>query len=333
MGLGASKTADGVFAEHSECLAGKTVLVTGSNGGLARSLLAALVRNTKVGAVILHCRTLAAAEAVADQLKCMASPPPDDSAIPYSKPELIPMECDLSDLTAVAGFARRVCQLDKVVEVVVCLAGVATIPTRRVTKDGYEAQFAINHLAHFLLIDRLLPKIAPAAISQEEAVGQARSDAPRARPRVVIVSSDVTGIKRAHLDFDDLQSENNYSMFGAYIRSKLANVLHAKELHRRYHDAMDVVACTPGTVPDTGIARELGPGLRFAFRYMGPGLLGKSPNRGAATIAHCVASPVVSSGGFYSECKLVDAVGGQCDDASIATQLWDASTHLVEHIE
>ena len=229
-----------------------------------------------------------------------------------STPRLVPLAADFSSLAEVEKLAESFINLQVGLDCILCAAGVATIPDRKETADGFELQFGVNHLAHFRLVDLLLPTI--------------RSS----RGRVVLVSTDRAGLKRAKFHFDDLQAERSYSMFGAYVRSKLANVLHAKELHEREcSHGVAAVSCTPGTVADTGIARNLGPGMRWMFRYMGPGLFSRSVAEGGATLAHCMCVPDVVCGGYYENCHVVDNLEGSMADGALAKRLWEASIDLV----
>lgn len=327
MGVASSATAASVLEQYGRRLESKTLLVTGANGGLAKAFVSALLRTqTGVGAVVLHCRTQASADSLASELR--------EECGSDICPELLPMGGDLGDLAQVDALADRYLSLNRPLDVMLCCAGVATIPKRRLTIDGFEAQFAINHLAHFRLVNRLLPAMLPHRTSDKngsfvQAAIRADGASTLEMARVVMVSTDPAGLRHASLDFADLQREVSYSMFGAYIGSKAANVLFAKELQRRHGDSLTAISCTPGTVPDTNIARELGPGLRFAFRYLGPGLFGRSPDQGAATLAYCVAAPNPMGGGFYADSKLVPHLGRCCEDEAVATHLWQASEELV----
>ena len=96
-------------------------------------------------------------------------------------------------------------------------AGVMAAP-RRVTKQGFESQFATNHLGHFALTGLLLGRLLSAPA-----------------PRVVTVSSTLH--RRGKMNFDDLQGERKYSPWGAYGQSKLANLMFCFELQRRATEA------------------------------------------------------------------------------------------------
>merc|ERR1712216_65513 len=147
--------------------------------------------------------------------------------------------------------------------------------------DGYESQFAINHLAHFHLVSALMPSLDKSA-------------------RIVMVSSDLhkIGPKYITVDITDLNSKQSYSWFGAYLASKYCNVLFARGLAKRNVTA---VSCSPGAAA-TSIDRHLSAPMRFCFKYLGPGLFSKSPEQGAATLAFCMVANV-APGEFYAECQ------------------------------
>ena len=98
-------------------------------------------------------------------------------------------------------------------------AGIANQP-RRLSPQGYESQFATNHLGHFALTGLLLESLAQG------------SD-----PRVVTVGSNIYHWAKSSIDFDDLTGEKGYSPGGTYLRSKLANILFGLELERRLRGA------------------------------------------------------------------------------------------------
>eukprot|EP00928_Gymnodinium_smaydae_P055656 TRINITY_DN39153_c0_g1_i1.p1 TRINITY_DN39153_c0_g1~~TRINITY_DN39153_c0_g1_i1.p1 ORF type:complete len:293 (-),score=43.10 TRINITY_DN39153_c0_g1_i1:114-992(-) len=281
-------TAESVLRELGGRLAGKSVLVTGATGGLSRALCAQLV-HTPLSRLLLHCRKQAQAEKLAQELGPTAV-------------ELVPVSGDLSSLASVRRLAAQVAQ-GGALDGVVAGAGIATLPQRELTEDGFEKQLAVNHLAHFLLLE--LVTLRPDA-------------------RVVLVATGPPGVERFTVDFDDLQSEKSYSLFKAYAQSKICNVLHARQLAAH---GVRAIAVDPGTVPDTGIARHLSPALRFCFRYIGPGLFGKTPEQGAATLAHGLCADIPS--GYYTNLSKYE-LKGVCSDPEVAKKLWDVSKALVK---
>ncbi len=123
------------------------------------------------------------------------------------------LNADLSSLNEVRQLARTVLALTSRLDALVNNAG-GFFPQRQLSRDGLEMNFAVNHLAHFLLTNLLL--------------GLLQSSAPA---RVVTVSSVIH--RNARLNFEDLQFEQSYNGTRAYATSKLMNVLFAAELARR----------------------------------------------------------------------------------------------------
>ncbi|MGI8801706.1 MAG: oxidoreductase [Solirubrobacteraceae bacterium] len=177
---------------------GRRAVVTGANSGIGFVTARELAR---AGAhVVLACRDRTRGEAAV-------------AAIRDELPEAV-MElgiADLADLESVRAFARGLAE--EPIDLLINNAGVMATP-RQLTVDGFELQFATNHLGHFaltgLLFERLLG--APA-------------------PRVVTVSSLLH--RSGEIHFDDLRAEIGYKPWRAYARSKLANLLFAFELDRR----------------------------------------------------------------------------------------------------
>ena len=170
------------------------------------------------------------------------------------------MECDLSSLSSVRKFAARVCDKHAAVHCLLNNAGVMNCP-KSLTVDGIEMQLGTNYVGPWLLTTLLLPRL--------EASGDGR---------VVNVSSanhDVFAGKRGHVDLEDLSFERRpYSGWASYAQSKLAQVLHARELARR-HSSVTAVALHPGSLC-THVTRHMMSFRSGAFaegRTQDPGLL------------------------------------------------------------
>jgi NAD(P)-dependent dehydrogenase (short-subunit alcohol dehydrogenase family) len=121
---------------------------------------------------------------------------------------------DLSNLASVAACAARIAQAAPSLDLLVNNAGVMAIPTRHMTADGFEMQFAANYLGHFALTLHLLPQLLAASA-----------------PRVVALSSIVH--RAGRLRFNDLNGENGYRGWSAYAQSKIAMLMFSLELDRR----------------------------------------------------------------------------------------------------
>lgn len=201
-----------------------------------------------------------------------------------------------------AAFLKRFDRLD----VLINNAGVAGWGTRLVTEDGLEATFAVNHLAPFLLTNLLLDALKASAPS-----------------RVVTVSS--AAHKSFTLDLEDLQSERRYSGFGAYGRSKLANILFTQELSRRLEGTGVTANCLHPGVVATGIFRNIPRWIRFILTS--PLVL--SPERGADTMIYLATAPELAgvSGEYFVKRKPVRSSRAS-RDAETARRLWWASEVL-----
>lgn len=205
------------FDIAAAALRGKTAIVTGATSGIGRETARALAR---LGAnVILSGRREALGlQAVSE----IAGESPDVTA------SFEPL--DLADLSNVADFAGRIVAQHPTVDILVNNAGLLAVPTRMLTKDGFELQFGTNFLGHFALTAHLLPNLI------------------RARnARVVSLSS--LSHHAGRLALDDLQAERGYRPWKAYAQSKLAMLSFAIELQRRsdrLHWGLISVAVHPG---------------------------------------------------------------------------------------
>ena len=139
-------------------------------------------------------------------------------------------QLDLSSFTSIRKFAKEALVEESRVNILINNAGIFMCPYMR-TEDGFETHFGVNHLGHFLLTNLLLDKI---------------KQAPEGR--IVSVSS-VGHTLCGPIDLDTINSDENYSRFGAYNMSKLANVLFTKELAKRL-EGSNVIATSlnPGGV-------------------------------------------------------------------------------------
>jgi NAD(P)-dependent dehydrogenase (short-subunit alcohol dehydrogenase family) len=260
--------------------AAPTVLVTGATDGIGRATALALA--ARGATVLVHGRDPARAAAVAREANAVPGAPGDAESVVG----------DLASLAAVRALAAAVRARGAPLDVLVNNAGVAFRDAeRRLSADGFELTFAVNHLAHFLLTRELLDLLAEAA-------------ARRGGARVVTVSSELHA--RGRIDFDDLQGERRYGGTAAYANSKLANVLFARGLARRTA-ARGVTsnALHPGV-----IRTKL---LRDGFGSNG----GATVERGAATSVHLALHPAVAAvtGAYFVDSRETPPAAAALDDA------------------
>ncbi len=268
----------------------KTVLVTGANAGIGRATATELAR---MGArVLMACRS---AERGAEAQAAVVA------EVPGASTELL--IADLSSGEGVRGLAAQTLQHTDRLDVLVNNAGVFT-PSYIPTAGGLETQFAVNHLAPFLLthlLRDLLVKSAPA--------------------RVVTVSSEAH--KRGQIRWDDLQGERKYSGLQAYTQSKLANLLFNRELARRLGGTgVTANALHPGVIGTRLLFTGFAP-----LRLLRPFL--KTPERGARTSVFLASAPAVErlTGLYYIDLEPARPSPAARDDGA-ARRLWRISAEL-----
>ena len=277
-------------------IAGKRVLLTGATSGIGLEASVALARQ---GArVVMVGRDRAKAEAAAATVAARGGAAPEAYLL-----------CDFSSQAQVRTLAREVLDRFERVDVLVNNAG-GVNKTRRLTVDGIEATFAVNHLGYFLLTSLLLDRLVKSAPA-----------------RVVTVAS--VGHRRGTLDFDDLGFERGYSIMKAYARSKLANVLFAAELARRLAGrGVTSNSLHPGAVATniwSGAPLWAKPIILLLFR---PFFI--SAEKGGSYIVRLAASPELEgvTGQYFEEAQRVDPAPLARDEA-LARRLWDVSSGML----
>ena len=214
---------------------------------------------------------------------------------------------DLSSQQDIRRLARNIVEGHPRIDVLLNNAG-AIFMTRRLSPDGIEMTFALNHLGYFLLTNLLLDRLLAADAG-----------------RVINVAS------RAHegasIDFNDLQNERNYTGWRAYQRSKLANILFTTELARRLAETrVTANALHPGFVA-TRFGMNNGLIFRAAMRLAFFGAIDEE--EGARTSVHVACSPALQgvSGKYFVRQRAV-APSPQAQDAAAARRLWEISERM-----
>ena len=194
----------------------KTAIITGANTGIG--LETAVDFAQRNGRVILACRSKEKGEAAVEQVKKRSG-----------NNNVVFMPLDLSSLDSVRSFCASVLDSEPRLDILVNNAGVMACPYAK-TADGFEMQFGVNHLGHFLLTNLLLDRL---------------KEAPAAR--IVNVSSSAH--RRGKINFDDLNSTQSYQQWLAYGQSKLANILFTRSLAKRL-EGTNVIANSlhPGVI-------------------------------------------------------------------------------------
>jgi len=219
---------------------------------------------------------------------------------------------DFSSLQAVRQLASDVTSQHQSLHVLVNNAGLWH-PQRKLSDDGYEDTFAVNHLAPFLLTNALLPLLRRGAQERQQA-------------RIVVVSSRLHR-KAKSIQWDDIHSEHyRKNGLAAYEHSKLANVLFSRELARRLQGTgITCNAVHPGSVA-TQVTRKSRL-ARWGQWLIRPFL--SSPAQGAATSLHVATSDAVHavSGAYFARSRQKPASRAACSDSE-AQRLWRLSEQL-----
>lgn len=289
---------------------GKTFVITGANSGIgfeAAKLLAG-----QGGHVIMLCRDEKKAEAAAGKIRVAATG--------SGTAEIVLM--DLANLASVRDAAEELTLTAPKIDALVNNAGAMAPPERLVTADGFELQFGINHLGHFLLNGLLAANVRAAD------------------GRFVVVSSTAHKVIK-RLNFDDLNWQKDYSASGAYAQSKLANALYALELNKRLQAAGEAprgYICHPGYAA-TALQTKHTKGFTAQLMAFGNVAMAQSAARGSWPTALCATDTEVEAGKYYGPTGLFELWGSagdcklapQAQDAEAAARLWTLSEGAVGH--
>ncbi len=273
--------------------------MTGANSGVGYPTARELARAG--AAVLLACRNPELGHAAVTRLR---------SEVPSASAEFVPL-----NLASLASVSRCAAGIDGPVHLLINNAGVMAPRTWKQTEDGFELQFGVNHLGHFALTGRLLPRLLEA--------GDAR---------VVTVSS--LAHRSGGRDVLFANPASSYSPTHAYANSKLANLLFARELQRRGGGRLTATAAHPGiSATNLFLSTEgLGanPLLRLPGRAFGR-VVFQSATAGAQPSLYAAvrAEPGSYSGpqwpGEFRGRPGPAAMSPLASDAELATLLWDLS--------
>jgi WW domain-containing oxidoreductase len=284
-GFGRASTAEEVTAGLE--LSGRTYLLTGCNSGIGHEALRVLA--LRGAQVVGTARTLQKAQEACGRVTG----------------KTIPMACELSEPKSVRACVAEVKQQGLKLDGILCNAGIMALP-RLERAHGFELQFLTNHIGHFLLVTGLLEQLTDTG-------------------RVVMVSSEAhRQAPKEGIQLDNLSGDKGYSPWGAYGQSKLANLLFAKELARRFAGTKKTAnAIHPGVIA-TNLSRSMSPLLAFGWKAMSPFL--KSIPQGAATEVFVATHPSMATvtGEYFKDCNVARPTR-LAEDAELAQKLWAVS--------
>ena len=285
-------------------LSGKTMLITGGNSGIgfeAAKILAS--HNAKV---VIACRNETKGKQALAKI------------INLGKGRCELLTLDLADSASIRAAAKEAGERFGAITALINNAGVMQTPEQK-TKDGCEMQLGVNHLGHFLWTALMLSQV-------DEREG-----------RVVTIAS--IAHKFGRIDFDDLMMDAGYDPTRSYLRSKLANLLFAQELHRRLEAAgsrIKSIACHPGYSATPLFEKTANP-ISSLGQRASAAVFGQKQERGAWPTVLAATDERAVSGGYYGPTGFFDARGPVGDAITekrarnevTARRLWEVSEGLV----
>ena len=275
----------------------KTALITGGNDGIGKATATELARRGM--RVIIACRNEEKARQAIRDIQQEGG-----------ERQAAFLPCDLASFGSIRETARLYQSQFGPLDVLINNAGIFTSQLEY-TKEGFELQFGVNHLGHFLLTHLLMDSMKQAGA-----------------PRVVNVSS--IAYLRGQIDFGNLRGEKGpgqYEGMKAYAQSKLANVLFTRELARR-HPKINAYALHPGPV-----RTRIGNKHSNWFTSLGWHLLKifmVSPKKGAKTSVYLATSPEVEGAGgqFFDDKQRQRTLSEAARDEGLGRRLWEASEEV-----
>jgi len=277
----------------------RIAIITGGNAGIG---LASAKKLAQQGfSLILACRRPEAGEQAATAIR---------EETPGAKVEVL--QLDLASQENIRKASQSLLDREQPIDVLINNAGLYSA-TWQATADGYELQWGVNHLGHFLWTLRLMPLLQKAPA-----------------PRVINVASKA--YLSGKMTYDDLdRPTGSYNGLRAYCRSKLANVLFTTELARRFPD-IEAYALHPGVVA-TGIGTTSDARWyeRMLWRIMSV-LAFRKPDKGAQTSVYLAATPDIPgpSGSFFDEHQKPRSLNAVAGDPEAARKLWDYSLQATD---
>ena len=273
-------------------LNGKTAVVTGITSGIGRVTAIALAK--KGMQLVLPVRNMDKGRAFKEELAELTG-----------NKEVEVMRCNLASFDSIRQFAASFNNKYDRLHLLVNNAG--TWETKRkLSEDGIEMNFAVNHLAPFLLTNLLLDTIVASAPA-----------------RIVNVSS--TAHKQATMNFDDLEGQKRWSSMRSYAQGKLANIFFTRKLARDLEDKGVTVNCLHPGVVETRLFDKMPRLFRWLF-----GLFMISPEKGSQTSIYLSTSPEVDNvTGEYFAKKKIAKTTSHARDMEVAEKLWEVSLEYV----
>jgi len=255
----------------------KTIAITGSNSGIGKSAALQLAKDGHE--IIMICRNAERGQAARDEIRSEAS---SDNVHLYL--------ADLASFDQIQTTAESILEDFPKIDILMNNAGLILLD-KKFSEQGIEKTIAINHFGHYLLTDLLLPSLQ-------------KSNQPR------IINTSSAAHRGATLDFDDLNYEHrSYSSFGAYGRSKLANILFTHKLAELYEtDNLCSYSIHPGFV-GSNFAKNNGMFAKIGMTILRP--FAKSPKSGAQPLIYLAETDGIEdlSGEYFVDTSRIPFTG------------------------
>ncbi|XP_024372709.1 short-chain dehydrogenase TIC 32, chloroplastic isoform X1 [Physcomitrium patens] len=304
-GFGSRSTAEDVTAGIN--LSSKTIIISGATSGIGKE--AATVLAKRGAHIVMAIRNLSTGEEVKAAIM---------EETPNARVDV--MKLDLASLASVRQFAEEFKARKLPLNILINNAGYMS-GRFELSKDGLEKVFATNHIGTFLLTKLLLDTLKSTA----EETGE--------EGRIVNVASEAHRYAyKGGVVFDKLNDSTRYQSNMAYGQSKLANILHVKELAKQLKEKginVTANALHPGV-----ISTNFGKGQSFIFSDAALSLVKfalKTVPQGAATTCYLATSPQVNgvSGQYFKDCNIYPYVSSYANDPKLAAKLWEFSEEFV----
>lgn len=238
----------------------RTAIITGGNSGLGYQAAKCLAKN-QFWHVVLTSREL---KRGSDAVRKIVEVTGND--------QIETLTLELASLASVRDFVSRLAETDRPpIAAILCNAGVHIVNGLILSADGNEVTFAVNHLAHFLMVNLLLPQLSEEARIIFVSSGTHASEQETGMPAPKLGNI----YELAHPDPTEFQRRPGFAGRRAYTTSKLCNILCAYEMDRRLaakNRSIHVNAFDPGLMPGSGLARHYGFGLRAVWHFALPAL-------------------------------------------------------------
>lgn len=297
---------DGWTPARLGSLAGRCFVITGANAGTG--FQAARIFLSKGAKVVMLNRSAEKSTAAIAALKQEFGADADVSFI----------RMDLADLASVRNAAQEVLANVPRIDALICNAAIAQVPTRLLTKDGFESQLGTNHYGHFVLCGMLFDRIETA------------------KGRIVVVASLGYKMGLRTIRFDDMNWDKGYRANPAYSQSKLAQMMFAYELQDRIeaaHKTVRVYVCHPGSSATSLITTSGSLTTRIIFGLMSLSPLVQSAEKGAYPEVMCATELGLEPRALYGPTGRMEWVGPvgtgtlepYAHDKPVMEKLWDRS--------